>query len=115
MASSPTARTLKLLRDAGYTAAVVERWNVHAKVRQDLFGFIDVLGLRADQPLLAIQCTTVAHQADRLTKLSAIPAARTWLLAGNRLEVWGFKKRRGLWDVTRRVVGVEDLEPARTA
>ena len=45
MASSPTQRSLKLLRDEGYTAQVVERWNPHARVRQDLFGVIDTAAM----------------------------------------------------------------------
>lgn len=112
MATSPTARSLKLLRNAGYTAAVCERWNMHAKVRQDLFGFIDVVAIRADKPgVLGIQATTVSNQAARLAKMISLPSLRTWLLAGNRVEIHGWKKRKGLWDVTRRVVGIEDLEP----
>ena len=43
MATSPTQLTLKKWRKAGYNAAVVERYNPHAKVLQDLFGFVDVL------------------------------------------------------------------------
>ena len=38
--TSPTQRTLKYLRDKGYTAQVVEHWNAFAKRRIDLFGVI---------------------------------------------------------------------------
>lgn len=116
MAASPTARTLKLLRDAGYSAAVVERFNAHAKVRQDLFGFVDVVAIRSDQAgVLGVQATTVSNQAARLTKMLVLPSLRTWLLAGNRVEIHGWKKRKGLWDVTRRVVRIEDLETVEKA
>jgi hypothetical protein len=47
MSASPTARTLPRLRREGRTACVVERFNPHAKIRQDLFGFI---GVRAIGP-----------------------------------------------------------------
>lgn len=43
--SSPTQRTLAALRKLGYLAAVVEKWNHGAHIRQDLFGFIDVLAI----------------------------------------------------------------------
>jgi hypothetical protein len=108
---SPTKRSLDRLRAAGYQTAVTEKWNPHAEIRQDLFGWCDLVAIRADKPgVLGVQTTTVSHQANRLSKLVAIPAVRTWLLAGNRVEVHGWKRRRGRWDVTRRVVTIEDLE-----
>src|SRR5215475_11295037 len=54
--SSPTQRSLKLMRDRGYLCAVTERWNAFKKCRQDLFGFIDVLAIRGDETV-AIQTT----------------------------------------------------------
>ena len=45
MATSPTQLSLKKLREEGYTVAVVEHWNSFARIRQDLFGFIDLLAL----------------------------------------------------------------------
>ena len=41
MSTSPTTLTLKHLREQGYTAEVVERWNPHARIRQDLFGIVE--------------------------------------------------------------------------
>lgn len=114
MATSPTRRTLVRLRSLGWTADVTERWIPKAKKRKDLFGFIDVVAIRADKAgVLGIQCTTVSNQAARLTKLLAIPATRTWLLAGNRVQVWGWKKRSGRWEVTKRDVQIEDLGPCQ--
>ena len=53
MSETPTARSLNRLRADGWLAQVVERWNAHAMIRQDLFGFIDVafplrVGVRAE-------------------------------------------------------------------
>ncbi len=99
--SSPTQRSLKLLRDGSALAAVTERWNAHARVRQDLFGFIDVVAIVPGQPgLTAVQATSAPNQAARLAKISALPAARAWLGAGNRIEVHGWRKSRGRWAVT---------------
>ena len=39
---TPTARTLKKLRDMGYQAAVCEKWNAAAHKRQDLHGIADI-------------------------------------------------------------------------
>lgn len=112
---SPTQRTLALLRKEGYVCQVVEKWNVHAGVKIDLFGCIDVVGVKADQPgVLGVQCTTRDNQAARMTKALAATALRTWLAAGNSFSVWGWgavlvgKQRR--WQVTRRGVTLADLD-----
>ena len=51
--SSPTQRSLAMLKRLGYAACVVERWNQYAKVRQDALGFIDILAA-GDGGILAI-------------------------------------------------------------
>jgi hypothetical protein len=35
---TPTQRSLAYLRAEGWQVAIVERWNPHARIRQDLFG-----------------------------------------------------------------------------
>jgi hypothetical protein len=43
---SPTGRTLAHLRKLGFPRVqVVEHWNPHARVRQDLFSCLDVLAI----------------------------------------------------------------------
>ncbi|MDH5251877.1 MAG: hypothetical protein OEW25_01010 [Nitrospira sp.] len=106
---SPTQRTLAELRKRGYTAYVVERWNPHAKIRQDLFGFIDILGMRPGEPLLAIQATSAGNVNARVTKIMATPLSQDWISTGSRLEVWGWAKRgakgkRKLWTLTIKVI-----------
>jgi len=88
---TPTERTLKKLRADGYLAVVVEHWNHFASVRQDLFGFIDVLAIRGKRTL-GVQATTAPNVAARLNKAMALPELRTWLEAGNAFEVWGWRK-----------------------
>ena len=46
MSSSPTQRSLKLMRERGYLCEITERWNPFAKIRQDLFHFVDVLCIK---------------------------------------------------------------------
>jgi len=56
--SSPTRRSLEHLRKAGAElVAVVERWNPHAKIRQDLFGVVDVLAIHGGDTI-AVQATS---------------------------------------------------------
>jgi hypothetical protein len=110
--TTPTQRSFAWLRAEGYPAAVCEKWNPHTRVRQDLFGFADLVAVRADLPgVLAVQTTTTSHQADRLAKALALPALKVFLAAGNRLEIHGWLKRKKTrrWELTRRAVSLDDL------
>jgi len=103
--ASPTQRTLSRLRKDGWTCAVVEHWNPYAKVRQDLFGFIDVLAIRPGETL-GVQSTTDAHIAERRKK-AAKGLLPEWLAAGNRFEVWGWRKgKRGAGAVRIAAAGM---------
>lgn len=115
---SPTARTLAELRSLGYTSAVVERWNPWAKIRQDLYGFIDILAVKADEPgVLAVQTTSTDHAANRMAKAKASPNLAVWLASKNRFEVWGWSKKgargeRKVWQLHRRAANLTGgLEP----
>ena len=57
MAMSPTQLSIRHLKENGYLVAVVEKWNPFVKIRQDLFGFIDVLAIRENETL-AVQVTS---------------------------------------------------------
>lgn len=106
---SPTARTLAELRKQGFEAAVVESWNHITKTRRDLFGHLDLLAIRPGETL-GVQATSGSNVAARVKKIQAEPRAVVWLKAGNRLEVWGWRKlakpvNRKSW--TCRVVRLE--------
>lgn len=107
---TPTQRSLKLLRDRGYTAAVVERWNAFARVRQDLFGFVDIVAIKAGESgVLAVQSTSADNLAARRTKIAAEPRAEVWLAAGNRIALHGWRKggprgARKTWQVNEELV-----------
>ena len=97
--TSPTQRTLAELRSRGYLAAVVERWNPHAMIRQDLFGLIDVIGL-GDGETIAVQCTTAAHIADRVQKIADSDKVDMIRKAGWKIVVQGWRKdSTGHWIV----------------
>ena len=93
---SPTQRSLALLRKDGYTAQVVERWNPHAMIRQDLFGCIDILGIRS-MAILGVQACAASSASARVKKSMAEPKLKTWLLAGGYfvVQAWGKKGARG--------------------
>jgi hypothetical protein len=110
--NSPTQRSLKLLRDNGYTAAITEHFNSFIKIRQDLFGFIDIIAIRSDlRGVLGVQTTTKANMPARIEKISHIEAHKVWLEAGNKINVHGWRKlgkkgKRKLWQVDVRELTV---------
>lgn len=92
MAASPTERTLKWLREQGIACEVVEKWMPRTRQRKDLFGGIDIVGIRADPQLtVGVQATSGGHVSDRVKKIVEIPELRTWVEAGNQLWVVGWR------------------------
>jgi len=92
---SPTQRTLKYLRGMGYTAVITERWNQWAKVRQDLFGIVDVLAVRVGETL-AVQCTSAPNVSSRVNKIADHESTPRLREAGWKIEVHGWTKgKRG--------------------
>lgn len=67
--SSPMERTLKYLRDRGYHAEVTERWVPGARIRKDLWGFVDVLAISPTN-MLAVQCTSASNVSARVKKIA---------------------------------------------
>lgn len=124
---SPTQRTLRALRERGYHAAVVERFNRFAGIRQDLFGWIDLVAAHPTEVgILGIQTTTGDHAAERLEKARGNGALLAWILSGGRLAVWGWSKRKGLradgkrskrdvWALREIPVSIADLTPAEAS
>lgn len=111
---SPTHRTMKRLRGLGYTAAIVERWNQYANVRQDLYGFIDVLAIKAGEPPLAIQACARSSMQSRVKKIREEERAQTWLAAGCRIQVWGWgrvqRKNRSVYKLRLLELSGPELE-----
>ncbi len=92
MPDTPTSRSLKKLREEGWTVAVVERWNPYAKIRQDLFGFADLIAMKPGERPLLIQTTSGDHVAARLAKIAANEHSATALSAGFRIVAHGWRK-----------------------
>jgi hypothetical protein len=88
--ASPTQRSLEYLRDQGYLCAIVEHWNPFARIRQDLWGWADILAIRKDE-VLAVQVTASAV-SDRIKKIEASETLPKVREAGIRIEVHGWRK-----------------------
>lgn len=137
--SSPTQRTLAECRKRGYTAQVVEKWNPHARIRQDLFGVIDIVAITPPTAgdrdachceawnesecacggfqdmigrpgsILAIQACAGSSHSARLAKMLAEPRAKQWLEAGGLLELWSWSKRGARGKAKRWALRVDQL------
>lgn len=68
-----TQASLKLLRGRGCSVGVVEKWNPHVRIRQDLFGFVDLVAVLPDGTPFFVQTTTSQGKlAERLAKIRDI-------------------------------------------
>ena len=96
MKTSPTQRTLKKLRDEGYVCAIVEHWNQWAKIRQDLFGFIDIVAIK-DTETLGVQTTSGSNTNARVNKILENKYYPLVKKAGWKIVVHGWRKLKSGW------------------
>jgi len=87
---TPTERSLKYLREQGYLCAIVEKWNPHARIRQDLWGWCDILAIKKNE-VLAVQVTSTGVAA-RIKKIQESETVGRVREAGIRIEVHGHRK-----------------------
>lgn len=101
--TSPTQRSLEYLREQGYYCAIVEKWNSFTRVRQDLWGWCDILAIRKGE-VLAVQVTASAV-ATRIKKIQESTTVQFVRDAGIRIEVHGWRKN----SKGRYVMRIEDI------
>jgi hypothetical protein len=97
MATSPTQRTIRALKDQGRVCAIVERFNQHVGpygIRQDLFGIIDIIALDPERGVVGIQSCGEAFAAhERKILEERAQESIDWLSTpGTVLELWGWRK-----------------------
>ena len=118
---SATQRTIRELRNQGRICAIAEKFNSHVGqfgIRQDLFGFIDIVALDPSRGIIGVQCFTTAH-AEHYRKITqeCHEEAVAWLQSGGRIELWGWRKlkvKRGgaamRWTPRLTELTMEDFE-----
>lgn len=92
---SPTQRTLAAMRDGGRLCGIVERFNPHAGpfgIRQDLFGFIDIICIDPVEGIVAIQSCgqDISGHVKKLTE-ERNENMFEWLKYAP-VELWGWRK-----------------------
>ncbi len=88
---TPTQRSLKALTEQDYLPVVVERWNSFAKIRQDLWGWCDILAIKKGE-VLAVQVTSATNVSARIKKIQESETIGKVRDAGIRVEVHGWGK-----------------------
>ena len=91
---SPTQRTLAALRKMGLIVGNVERWIPRAMVRQDLFGWIDLVALDPEQKKICAVQSTGQDWTGHVRKIceEKKDMARLWLECGGIAELWAWRK-----------------------
>ena len=103
MAASPTQLTLKLLRDQGFVAEVVERWIPGANIRKDLFGFVDIVAVDGKRTV-GVQATSASNMSARKKKIMESEVLGLVRSSGWEIWVMGWKKVGTRWE--HRVVEI---------
>lgn len=96
-------RSLKKLRKEKWVVGITEKWNSFVGIRQDLFGFVDLIAV-SERGTMAVQvCAGQGDVAKHLTKIAAEPRAIACAAAGWKivLHAWrklGARGKRKLWE-----------------
>ena len=86
------------MKERGYKCEITEKWNPFARIRQDLFGFIDVLCL-GDGEVVGVQTTSYSNMPARVKKIREHENFAKVSAAGIRVIVQGWHKKGARWEV----------------
>lgn len=118
---SPTQRTIRELKGMGRVCGIVERFNRFAGphgIRQDLFGFIDLIALDPSRGIIGVQCCgqDFSGHVNKITQERNQEAVE-WLRCQGIIELWGWRKvkvKRGgkamVWKPRIREFTLKDFE-----
>ena len=85
--------SLKKLKDEGYLVAITEHWNPFARIRQDMFGFCDIMAIR-DKEILFVQTTSATNANARIKKIANCEHVGIIRKAGIMIHVHGWHKNK---------------------
>ena len=86
------------MRDKGYYAEVVEKYNSFTKKRNDFAGFLDILCL-GEQEVVGVQTTSYSNMSARVKKIREHENLSFVLNSGIRILVHGWVKVGNRWQV----------------
>lgn len=109
-----TKRSMIRWREKGYKVAKVENREPFSGKTRDMFGFADLLCLKATGPLVAVQTTTKAEISRHLLKYRRDADVREtilwWLATGSHFVVEGWHQPRGKGG--KWICDIRDIVPA---
>lgn len=128
---TPTARSMKYLRERGWMVTRVEQ-RLHMPghpfpITKDAFGFGDLLVCSLTDGIALVQVTSTGHMAAREEKIQSLihtipgydsrPSYSFWLVSGGRIFVHGWAKRgpggeRKLWTLTAHEIVLDSVADA---
>ncbi len=115
---SPTQRSKEILTENGWHPEVVEHWNAFTRRRHDMFGFTDILAIKAWEKPMLVQTTTGTNFAARKAKIVHSDLAPIALRSGFRIFVHGWRKlkvKRGgkaiRWVIRCEEITLADFPP----
>lgn len=138
MKTSPSSRSAAYLEAQGFMVGKVDRYIAACRQTFDLFGFGDLIAVKAGAPHVLIQTTSGANLAARVDKILGKPpeeaetaesdrdrAARLrvrqnavrWLQSGGEIVCHGWRKANGrkvgarkTWGLVERRIGLSDFQ-----
>lgn len=109
---SPTALSLRWLRERGYTPGVTERYIAQARIRRDLFGIIDIVAIAAGRAVLGVQTSSLSNLPARVAKAKACAELAVWLSTGHAaFQVHGWALHNGRWMAKIVELHGKDMSP----
>jgi hypothetical protein len=90
---SHKAQAMSLLESLGWRVADVERWIPGTHRTKDLFGFADLLCVKAGVGTLAVQVTSESNVSSRVASVFQSADVKECLLAGWLVEVFGIRNK----------------------
>ena len=97
MATSPTQLSLKKLRAEGYLVVITEKWNVFCKIRQDMWGWCDLLAIKENE-VLAVQTTSYTNISARVQKITNSDTLGMVRKSNIKVNVHGWRKVGSRWE-----------------
>ena len=114
MKTNATQKSLKYLRDAGWSVCIVERYlpargTMKFPRRIDAFNLGDLLACKREEGIALVQCCPGASHAEHKDKILSIPEFETWKRSGGLviLMSWAKKGPRGkrkMWTVREEML-----------
>ncbi len=96
--TSPTQRSLDLLRKRGYKPWVVERYIAFCKTRIDFFGIADIFAIHPDTgDMVVVQTTSMSNLGKRVRKIHEHENVALLRKAGIGIHAHGWRKLKTGW------------------